>query len=39
MPVKLPRTIIAARHIRNPAGQPGPEEIAAVVRTWEAAAA
>jgi DDE superfamily endonuclease len=39
MVVKLRRTIIAARHIRNPAGQPGPEEIAAVVRAWEAAAA
>jgi DDE superfamily endonuclease len=39
MVVKLRRTIIAARHIRNPAGQPGPEEIAAVIRAWEAAAA
>jgi hypothetical protein len=39
MVVKLRRTIIAARHIRNPAGQPSPEEIAAVIRAWEAAAA
>ncbi|WP_324290582.1 transposase [Streptomyces sp. H27-H5] len=39
MVVKLRRTIIAARHIRNHAGQPGPDEIAAVIRAWEAAAA
>jgi hypothetical protein len=39
MVAKLRRTIIAARHIRNPAGQPSPEEIAAVVRAWEAATA
>ncbi|WP_407647007.1 hypothetical protein [Actinacidiphila soli] len=39
MVVKLRRTIIVARHIRNPAGPPGPEEIAAVIRAWEAAAA
>jgi hypothetical protein len=39
MVVKLRRTVIAARHIRNPAGQPSPEEITAVIRAWEAAAA
>ncbi|MER6076283.1 hypothetical protein ABT187_47740 [Streptomyces sp. NPDC001817] len=39
MLAKLRRTITAARHIHNPAGQPGPEEIAAVIRAWEAAAA
>jgi len=39
MVAKLRRTIIAARHIRNPAGQPSPEEIAAVTRAWQAAAA
>ncbi|MEY9988000.1 hypothetical protein ABIE67_010188 [Streptomyces sp. V4I8] len=39
MVIKLRRTIIAARHIHNPAGQPGPDEIAAVIRAWEAAAA
>ncbi|MEU6216715.1 transposase [Streptomyces sp. NPDC047022] len=39
MVVKLRRTIIAARHIHNPAGQPRPDEIAAVIRAWEAAAA
>jgi hypothetical protein len=39
MVVKLRRTIIAARHIRNPAGQPGPDEITAVICAWEAAAA
>lgn len=39
MVVKLHRTIITARHIRNPAGRPSREEIAAVIRAWEAAAA
>ncbi|MZE52727.1 transposase [Streptomyces sp. SID5770] len=39
MVFKLRRTIIAARHIHNPAAQPGPDEIAAVVRAWKAAAA
>jgi hypothetical protein len=39
MVAKLRRTIIATRHIRNPAGQPRPEEITAVIRAWEAAAA
>jgi hypothetical protein len=39
MVVKLRRTIIATRHFRNPAGQPSPEEIGAVIRAWEAAAA
>ncbi|MFI2207506.1 transposase [Streptomyces sp. NPDC020192] len=39
MVAKLRRTLIAARHIRNPAAQPDSEENAAVVRAWEAAAA